>query len=175
MQDEFNPDPDEEYYNTDPDEEYCNTDDPTGEDHYLRNYRNYNDEFEFSETGEDSYYDLPPEIRQNKTLKEQEKASRTLYEVIRVVDGDTIKIEYEGLLESVRFIGVDTPELDKPGGQRAAEFTRSLISGKYVYLVFSGRKRDIFKRLLAYVYRSDGLSVTHELIRRGYGCAVNSY
>ena len=27
MQDEFNPDPDEEYHNNDPDEEYCNNDD----------------------------------------------------------------------------------------------------------------------------------------------------
>ena len=31
MQDEFNPDPDEEYYNNDPDEEYSNTDDPNEE------------------------------------------------------------------------------------------------------------------------------------------------
>ena len=28
MQDEFNPDPDEEYHNNDPDEEYSNNDDP---------------------------------------------------------------------------------------------------------------------------------------------------
>lgn len=103
----------------------------------------------------------------------QAKASRTLYEVVRVVDGDTIKIVYEGKLESVRFIGVDTPELNEPAGQRAAAFTRSLISGKDVYLIFSGPKWDRYGRLLAYVYRSDGLSITDELIRRGYGRAVN--
>lgn len=80
---------------------------------------------------------------------------------------------YNGELVSVRFIGVDTPELNEPAGQRAAAFTRSLIGGKYVYLVFSGPKWDKYSRLLAYVYRSDGLSVRHEIIRRGYGRAVN--
>ena len=55
MKDQFDPDPDEEFYNTD-------------EDHYLRNY---NDGAEASETGEDLYYDLPPEIRQNEALIEE--------------------------------------------------------------------------------------------------------
>ena len=55
MKDQFDPDPDEEFYDTD-------------EDHYLRNY---NDGAEASETGEDPYYDLPPEIRQNEALIEE--------------------------------------------------------------------------------------------------------
>ena len=55
MPDQFDPDPDEEYYKDD-------------EDHYLRNY---NDGAEASETGEDPYYDLPPEIRQNEALIEE--------------------------------------------------------------------------------------------------------
>ena len=55
MQDQFDSDPDEEYYKDD-------------EDHYLRNY---NDGKEASETGEDPYYDLPPEIKQNETLIEE--------------------------------------------------------------------------------------------------------
>lgn len=55
MQDQFDPDPDEEYYKDD-------------EDHYLWNY---NDGIEASETGEDPYYDLPPEIRQNERLIEE--------------------------------------------------------------------------------------------------------
>ena len=55
MQDQFDSDPDEEYYKDD-------------EDHYLRNY---NDGAEASETGEDPYYDLPPEIRQNEALIEE--------------------------------------------------------------------------------------------------------
>ena len=55
MPDQFDSDPDEEYYKDD-------------EDHYLRNY---NDGAEASETGEDPYYDLPPEIRQNEALIEE--------------------------------------------------------------------------------------------------------
>ena len=41
------------------------------------------------------------------------------YKVLKVVDGDTIKIDYKGKTESVRLIGVDTPEtLHFAGGQR---------------------------------------------------------
>ena len=55
MKDQFDPDPDEEYYKDD-------------EDHYLQNY---NDGAQASETGEDPYYDLPPEIRQSEALIEE--------------------------------------------------------------------------------------------------------
>ena len=35
--------------------------------------------------------------------------------VLRVVDGDTIEVELDGVEEDVRYIGVDTPETVKPG------------------------------------------------------------
>ena len=38
----------------------------------------------------------------------------TAYEVIRIVDGDTIKVEIEGDVYSVRLVGVDTPETKHP-------------------------------------------------------------
>ena len=99
-----------------------------------------------------------------------------LYKVLRIIDGDTIEIEYEGVKTSVQLIGVNAPETVHPSkpperfGREATEFLQSLLSYKFVYLIFDGEKRDKYERLLAYVYRgADDLFVNVEVIRRGYG------
>lgn len=92
------------------------------------------------------------------------------YRIIKIVDGDTIRIEYLGVNERVRLIGVDTPEPDEEFGEAAAAFTRNLLKGESVYLRFDTLKRDMYGRLLAYVYRaSDGLSINLEIIQQGQG------
>jgi micrococcal nuclease len=94
-------------------------------------------------------------------------------DVIRVVDGDTIEVELEGRTESVRYIGVDTPETPKPGtpaqcfAEEASVFNEALVAGERVRLVFDRELRDRYGRLLAYVY-VEGLLVNAELIRDGY-------
>lgn len=99
-----------------------------------------------------------------------------LYQVMRIIDGDTIEIEYEGIKTSVQLIGVNAPETVHPSkpperfGREATAFLQSLLSYKFVYLIFDGDKRDKYDRLLAYVYRgADDLFVNVEVIRRGYG------
>ncbi len=78
--------------------------------------------------------------------------------VTRVVDGDTIEVRIGGKLEDVRLIGVDTPETVKPGtpvqcfGPRASHFTKRLLEGRTVRLVFGVERRDVYGRLLAYVH-----------------------
>ena len=96
----------------------------------------------------------------------------------RVVDGDTIHVRVEGRRETVRYIGVDTPESVKPGAavecfaKRASAFNRRLIGGERVRLVLDAEPRDRYGRLLAYVHRArDGLFVNAELVRRGYASA----
>ena len=98
------------------------------------------------------------------------------YQVIRIIDGDTIEIEYEGAKTSVQLIGVNAPETVHPSkpperfGRAATAFLQSLLSYKFVYLIFDGDKTDKYDRLLAYVYRdSDDLFVNLEIIRQGYG------
>jgi micrococcal nuclease len=92
--------------------------------------------------------------------------------VIRAVDGDTIEVRLDGELEDVRYIGVDTPETVKPGtpvqcfGHRASDFDHRLVEGKRVRLVFGVERRDIYGRLLAYVYIGHKF-VNAELVRRG--------
>jgi micrococcal nuclease len=96
-------------------------------------------------------------------------------EVTRVVDGDTIHVDLDGTDETVRYIGVDTPESVKPGtpvqcfAKRASERNKQLVGGKDVRLRFDVERRDRYGRLLAYVYRTDdGTFVNAALVRDGY-------
>jgi micrococcal nuclease len=92
--------------------------------------------------------------------------------VVRAVDGDTIEVGFDGRLEDVRYIGVDTPETVKPDtpvqcfGPRASSFDHRLVEHRRVRLVFGVERRDIYGRLLAYVYIGHRF-VNAELVRRG--------
>jgi micrococcal nuclease len=95
--------------------------------------------------------------------------------VVRVVDGDTIRVSIGGRTERVRYIGVDTPESVKPGtpvqcyAKRAAAANEALVAGRTVRLVGDVEHRDRYGRLLAYVYREpDGAFVNARLVRDGY-------
>lgn len=96
------------------------------------------------------------------------------YQVTRVVDGDTIKVVFNGKEESVRLIGVDTPESVHPDaskniaeGKIASEFTRSQLEGREVKLEFDVQERDRYGRLLAYVW-VDGIMFNKTLLSEGY-------
>lgn len=93
--------------------------------------------------------------------------------VVRAIDGDTIEARVGGALEDVRYIGVDTPETVKPDtpvqcfGPRASAFNHRLVEGRRVRLVFGVERRDVYGRLLAYVYLRRRL-VNAMLVRRGF-------
>ncbi len=97
-------------------------------------------------------------------------------EVLRVVDGDTIVVRIGGLEESVRLLGVDTPESVDPRspvecfGMEASRHTETLLPpGTEVRLVRDVEARDRYSRLLAYVYRADdGAFVNLQLVRDGF-------
>ena len=72
------------------------------------------------------------------------------YAVLRVIDGDTFTVMYDGEETSVRLADFDAPEPNEPGGPAAPAALKKLIGGKIVRLDFPGkRKRDGFGRLLA--------------------------
>jgi micrococcal nuclease len=92
--------------------------------------------------------------------------------VVRVIDGDTLAVRIDGRSEDVRLIGIDTPETVKPGtpvqcfGPRASHFSKRLLEGRRVRLVFGAERRDAYGRLLAYVYLRRRF-VNPILVRRG--------
>jgi micrococcal nuclease len=96
--------------------------------------------------------------------------------VVYVTDGDTIGVEIDGTEERVRLIGIDTPETKKPNtpiqcfGPEATAFTKSLLpEGTALHVERDAEARDVYGRLLAYVYRSaDGMFVNMEIISQGY-------
>lgn len=81
-----------------------------------------------------------------------------------VVDGDTIKVGGQ----SIRIIGVDTPERGECGFSDASDLTRSLTAGGVV-LVKSPTtdNKDNYDRLLRFVTTSKGQDVGKQLIRAG--------
>jgi len=80
--------------------------------------------------------------------------------VVRAVDGDTLEVRLDGGegTEDVRLIGVDTPETVKPGepvqcfGPQASAFEHRVAEGRRVRLAVGVESRDVYGRLLAYVY-----------------------
>ena len=106
-----------------------------------------------------------------------------LYSVSQFVDGDTIAVNMNGKTEKVRFIGVDTPELHHPKkpvqcfAESAHQFTAGLINTNQVTLEADPEddNRDIYGRLLRYIYLPDGTLVNMELIRSGHGFAYTRF
>lgn len=94
-------------------------------------------------------------------------------QVERVIDGDTIVVRMGETTETVRYIGVNTPETVHPTkaieayGKEASDFNKRLVEGRTVQLVFDVEQRDRYGRLLAYVYLYS-LFVNAELVRQGY-------
>lgn len=97
----------------------------------------------------------------------------------RVVDGDTIKFNYNGEHNSVRFLGIDTPEknyLGKNQGQWANAATDHLHQlsprpGSVIYLELGMQGVcDQYGRLLAHVWNGEK-NLNFEMVKDGY--AVN--
>ena len=88
--------------------------------------------------------------------------------IVRVIDGDTIKLETG---EVVRYIGIDTPETVHPSkpvqcyGKEASDKNREFVEGKEVKLEKDISETDKYNRLLRYVWLGDTL-VNEYLVKR---------
>lgn len=92
--------------------------------------------------------------------------------LLRVVDGDTIHVSIQDKEETVRYVGVDTPERNQPGYQAATEANRALLGDGMLYLEPDQSDRDNFGRLLRFVYTGDGTFVNRELVFQGWAQPV---
>ena len=96
--------------------------------------------------------------------------------VVKVTDGDTIRVRHGGRDERVRLIGIDTPEVPWYGGQgecfgvEAARYLQRRLQDRVLRLRFDLDRRDRYGRLLAYVYIDREL-INLSLVRLGYATA----
>jgi len=95
--------------------------------------------------------------------------------VVEIVDGDTIKVDINGTIYSVRYIGIDAPETafrNEYFGPQATEKNRMLVAGRKIYLFSDVSDKDSSGRLLRYVVVGTTF-VNYELVRSGYAVASN--
>ncbi len=100
----------------------------------------------------------------------------TLVQVQRTVTGQTIEIistaDKIALLEQVRLIGIEVPDLkQQPWGEAAKSKLEQLIGGKQVLLESDVEGKDRFDRKLAYLWQN-GVLVNERLVKEGYALAT---
>jgi micrococcal nuclease len=103
----------------------------------------------------------------------QRRTAHEQYRVVRVLDGDTIEVARGSYRDTVRLLGVDTPETHHPRkpvqcyGPEASTFTERHLEGRLVELEDDVVRRDVYGRRLAYVYVR-GRRFEDVLLERGY-------
>jgi len=102
-------------------------------------------------------------------------------QVQRIIDGDTLKVDIEGTSETVRIIGIDTPETVHPNkavecfGMEASKRLKDLLDGKAVLLQPNpAEDRDQYGRMLRYI-ELDGEDIGASMIRDGYAYSYKQY
>jgi micrococcal nuclease len=95
----------------------------------------------------------------------------TTYRSVRFVyDGDTILLSGG---DSVRYIGIDTPEIDHKGGKSdfmartARDYNAKLVKGARVRIEYDKERKDQYGRRLAYVFLKNGDMVNALIVRKG--------
>lgn len=118
----------------------------------------------------------------------KENKSENTIVIVKIIDGDTFQVLFNGKKESVRLIGIDTPETRRNRkakkdaertnedleaiiemGKSSKKFLQSLIKeGDTITLEFDVQERDRYGRLLAYAYLDDGRMINEIVIRNGF-------
>jgi micrococcal nuclease len=114
--------------------------------------------------------------------------------VLRVMDGETLKIDRNGQKELIKLIGLDTPKskmhskAERDAIQSRQDFLpmtsmgieamkclkRLVKSGDTVVIEFDVETRNKEGILLGYVYLSDGKMLNEEVLRAGYAYLATS-
>lgn len=93
--------------------------------------------------------------------------------VVRVVDGDTIVMLHNSNNIKIRLAEIDAPEKGQDFGEQSRLYLASLIAGKDVKVVSTGKDR--YKRILGVVYTADGKNINEEMVRAGYAWHFKKY
>ncbi len=92
--------------------------------------------------------------------------------VVKVLDGDSLRVKRGTKIYEVRLYGVDTPEYKQPYGGRAKRFTKSRTWKKTVTI--EPMDVDRYGRIVALV-KSRGRLVNRELVRDGLAWVYPKY
>ncbi len=90
------------------------------------------------------------------------------YQVLNVIDGDTITIKRDGQAERLRLIGIDTPEHDEAYFQQATDFTAHLVVDKFILIELGVDSVDKYGRTLCYVYLDEQTMVNQLIAEAGW-------
>jgi len=91
-------------------------------------------------------------------------------ELVEVIDGDSIRVEMQGELIEVRYIGIDAPEYysdERNAAMDSTQKNRVLLGDGHIYLFKDISNTDKYDRLLRYVIAS-GYFINLEMVRSGY-------
>lgn len=124
----------------------------------------------------------PSASRQQTLATDMARYHGQRFEVVRVVDGDTLHLgapDLGGDSTKVRLLGIDAPEMGTTRSARmyfaaeATAFAKRLALHKEVrvYLDERAGSRDRYQRLLTYIELPDGKFLNEELLSEGYAYA----
>lgn len=127
-------------------------------------------------------FDISKDFSTNKEEDSFQKAK-----VTKVIDGDTIKVDIDGKVYKVRFIGINCPEIGENEeffGKEAYEFSKEKLDDREIFLQKDVSETDKYGRLLRYVWLEKpkdlnnpskdeirDLSINGILVREGYAKA----
>jgi len=121
-------------------------------------------------------------ITDNKKKNDNRNIKQERYKVLKVIDGDTIVINYNQNRTTLRLVGIDSPETKHPNkpvecfGNEASKKMKQLVLNKKVKIKQDkiNSNRDKYNRLLRYVYVDDTF-VNAEMIKQGYAYAYLTF
>lgn len=116
-------------------------------------------------------------LKGNPVETKSSSASYGFYQIVKVVDGDTITVSIDGKNIGVRLIGLNTPETLDPRkpvqcfGKEASDQAKKMLSGQTVRLEADSTQdsKDKYDRLLRYVFLADGTLFNKWMIENGFG------
>jgi len=107
---------------------------------------------------------------------DNQKEIKVFYSVVKVVDGDTLTLNIDGQNQTLRLIGIDTPETVDPRkpvqcfGVEASNKAKEVLTGQKVRIEKDSTQGELdkYNRLLAYVFLEDGTNFNKMMIEQGY-------
>jgi micrococcal nuclease len=95
-------------------------------------------------------------------------AADLVWELVEIIDGDTIVVEGSDGEQTVRLIGINAPEVDECFHDQATDGMRFFADVNVVRLVPDRSEIDQFGRLVRYVETLEGIDIGAELVRAGF-------